>query len=98
MTCVVNIVNLSKKNCLPRLIAQPFTGGKLRSIEGGILSGLVDADCLNGLDLSRAPSSFEFTRLTVDSVWRSVIQHSSVYNRSGTNGTFILRRNADGSV
>lgn len=49
----------------------PFTGGKLRSVEGGFLSGLVDADCIHGLDLSRAPGTFDFTRLAVDSLWRN---------------------------
>ena len=51
-------------------VAQPLTGGKLRSIEGGILSGLVNADCIQGMDLSRASGSLDFTRLTVDSLWR----------------------------
>ena len=52
------------------IAAQPLTGGKLRGTEGGILSGLVNADCIQGMDLSRATGSLDFTRLAVDSLWR----------------------------
>lgn len=49
---------------------QSFTGGKIRSVEGGILSGLIDAECINGIDVSRADTGQTFTRLKVESVWK----------------------------
>ncbi|PMD32046.1 hypothetical protein L207DRAFT_572344 [Hyaloscypha variabilis F] len=49
----------------------PFTGGNLKSVEGGLLSGLVDAECIHGLDMSRLPASQDFTRLSVESIWRN---------------------------
>lgn len=52
------------------MITQSFTGGRLRSVEGGILSNLVDAECINGIDTSRADPAQTFTRLGVESVWR----------------------------
>jgi hypothetical protein len=63
-TCIPQIEGLTKS------YTQPFTGGNLKSVNGGLLSGLVDAECIHGLDLSRLDASQDFTRLAVESVWR----------------------------
>jgi len=71
ITGVVSIPAFRKwEKVLLTLMVKPFTGGSLKSVDGGLLSGLVDAECIHGLDMSRSPSSQDFTRLSVESIWR----------------------------
>ena len=40
-------------------------------MEGGILSGLIDAELVHGLDVSRADPDQRFTRLNVNAVYKN---------------------------
>ena len=40
-------------------------------MEGGILSGLIDAELVHGLDVSRADPDQMFTRLNVNAVYKN---------------------------
>ena len=40
-------------------------------MEGGILSGLIDAELVHGMDVSRADPDQRFTRLSVNAVYKN---------------------------
>jgi hypothetical protein len=57
----------------------PVTSGTLKSNSDGILAGLLDAECISGLDTSRLDPSRKFTRLSVNSVWKNKADGTMIY-------------------